>query len=138
MLLDSPCTRPIEDLPSLGVYPRPAKSPSSLQHWLACDGPATAPQNGRCLLTLERYPRTAIQCTRLVPSDTKHQEVRAVLLWAIHLFLLNVHPSQATCLEWSWGLAPLTLDIDSPSNLLICRLVFSSCVIRHSHSSSDG
>lgn len=61
------------------------------------------------LTSLAHFFTTATQCTRLAPPDIKHQEVRAPLPWAFRSTTYNLHSSQATCLEWSWGLAPLTL-----------------------------
>lgn len=119
---------PIEPIPPLGVFPRQAKSSSSLRQWLSRERRTLGPQEGRCLITEERYPEAAIQFTRLVPSDTQHRDVRSIL-HASSTQILIAFPSsmQVTCLEWSWGLPPLALDIDSPSNLLIRKLVYHVC-----------
>lgn len=77
MTLDSAHIRPPEVVAGSGDLQPPAKS---LRHWFETKPCATAPQDSRCLLTLERYPRAAIRSTRLVSSDTSHQEARSILL----------------------------------------------------------
>lgn len=108
---------PVQDLPGPCLFPRPAKSTSSLRDWLVSKGRGIAPQCGQCLLTLERYPESAVRCTRLVPPDIQRRAVATTPHISSGPILIGV--VQAIRLEWSWGLAPSTLDIDSDDNLLI-------------------
>lgn len=81
----------VKALPGPCTFPRPAKSVRSLQKWLASEGRAIAPQHGQCLLTLERYPESAIRCTRLVPLDIQHHEVgRTILQLFGHALIVSV------------------------------------------------
>lgn len=127
---------------SLGSFvPRRAKSSRELETWLSIERSTLKPQNGRCLITLKAYSNET-RYSRLVQSDTHHREVA----WINQPvpprnFASSQIPYyfQVMCLEWSWGLRPLSFDIDSPSNLLICKpplpganslyltLLFSDC-----------
>lgn len=74
----------MEVLPRPCIFPRPAKSPSSLRQWLVSDG-RRSPQ---CLLTLERHFGSSLTCVRLVPLDIQHRDVA---IMPLHVLSVRIH-----------------------------------------------